>query len=289
MPPDSPVYRVKDWNESFEVAQSRKAGRRRRWVPFPLRQGSGYAELMSRDPTYSLYGAWTAIIRVAAESSEPGVLARGNGSPLGPKTIAVMTGGDPEVMAHAWHTFIEIGWLLACSQSTPSTVVVTPATEEIRGDEMRSEQDARPSRAASVSREVVDAIYAAYPHKREPRKAKAAIRAAVKRLPKETPLNGTLPGEWMLRNTEKLAAWEKVAQVRRAAGTFVPKLPYPVRWYGRGRYLEPLEEGPGAPKAETKDGTRRTGESGMRIFLHGQWRSPEQYETLTGKRLEAKR
>lgn len=161
-------------------------------------------------------------------------------------------------------------------------------------DHNQNENDARPGRTArSQAAQVLREIYLAYPLKREPRKAQAAIREALKRLPLELADTHREPGgrklrtergqtlhAWLLSRTQEWAEYEKRAKGLRASGGFIAACPYPAKWFKASRYLEDWAL-PGAPPETPDEGTTR---DDGKVFVLGQWRSQEQAETLRGTR-----
>jgi hypothetical protein len=71
------VYRVSKWREIYETADSRKH-KTLSWVSIPIdRQSSGYQSLIERfgDDAPAIYGAWCALVSVAGQCPERGLLA----------------------------------------------------------------------------------------------------------------------------------------------------------------------------------------------------------------------
>lgn len=60
------MLRVKDWDKNFENGASRKL-KRLDWVPVPIRMdGAGYTGLVAHEHGAQHFGAWMAIVEIAA-------------------------------------------------------------------------------------------------------------------------------------------------------------------------------------------------------------------------------
>lgn len=108
------VYRIKDWNDHFEKAQTRKlSGRDARWVPVPIKHdGLGYRRLMARKNAGDVFAAWILLVQVAAKCPERGVLRDGD-RPLTPDDLELKTGFAAHKFASAIQVLSgsDIGWL----------------------------------------------------------------------------------------------------------------------------------------------------------------------------------
>ncbi len=105
-----PTYRIPNWNEMFETAQSRKV-KRLSWVAVPTaHDGCGFRTLMRDAP--EAYGAWVLMLQVAAKMQPRGTLAS-NGARLEARHLAIRTGAPQELFEKAFEVLTrpEIGWL----------------------------------------------------------------------------------------------------------------------------------------------------------------------------------
>ncbi len=146
------IYRIKNWKEDYETAQTRRVKGQLRWVLVPTRHdGKSFRRLLREPDGAALFGAWVVILQVAAKCPTRGVLADGDG-PLSAHDIADKTGFPPEVIERALEMLSSkgIGWLevlvRACSEHAPSVLLPSPAHapsmlgESTAGEERRREE-----------------------------------------------------------------------------------------------------------------------------------------------------
>lgn len=129
------VYVVRNWDQYFEIAES-KQRHSLRWLATPTKHdGLGYRRMMKERDGPALFGAWNAIIQVAAKSGPLGVRGRleRDGRALDGETIALMTGFPVNVMNRALSFFSDPkqGWLdkspVVTGAKPPNTVNASPA------------------------------------------------------------------------------------------------------------------------------------------------------------------
>jgi len=118
------AYRIAKWNEVFERAESRKL-KVLTWVAMPTGFTSNGYQLMLDEfgpEAPAIYGAWCALVSVAASCSDRGVLANGQGIPLKLSHIARMTGFPVSVFEKLtnWASRKEVGWLIDVSENSRS-------------------------------------------------------------------------------------------------------------------------------------------------------------------------
>ncbi len=134
-------YRVRNWSEFFENAQSRKY-QRLSWVPIPNKHdGKSYRRLIAHDDGPALYGAWLLIVQVASKCPVRGVLADADGV-LDADDLAAKTGCPASLFAKAFEllthpkvAWLEVEQLPADSQHTNSGPTVAPGTPRLNGTE----------------------------------------------------------------------------------------------------------------------------------------------------------
>lgn len=149
------AYRIVGWADNFETAENRKL-RHLTWVKLPTKQeGDGFTALMGDHPNgCAHFGAWTALVQLAAKCSCRGVLIRSLGSRVVPHdltTICRITRVPIEVLKEAIPRLVEIGWLeeIDASYLTPSPEL--PAEQDglpsgqdglpgVRGEERRGDK-----------------------------------------------------------------------------------------------------------------------------------------------------
>jgi hypothetical protein len=114
----TPTYRIKNWNEHFEIAQSRQAIKKCHkmwWVAIPnKRHGKGYKRLFKQPECGNLFTAWILIVEVASEQKCRGTLADIDG-PFTAEDLSDCTGLDQKWFELAFEVLTnkkyKIGWL----------------------------------------------------------------------------------------------------------------------------------------------------------------------------------
>jgi hypothetical protein len=107
------IYRVKDWDEHYEIAQGRRYPTLK-WVAIPNRHSSnGYSWLCQHKQAKELFCAFILIVEVASTMKKRGTLLSDGGKPLGPKELAFRTHFPQEIFELAFKELIkdEIQWL----------------------------------------------------------------------------------------------------------------------------------------------------------------------------------
>jgi hypothetical protein len=108
-----PLYSIRDWDEHFEVSQSRK-NKHMRWVSIPTKHdGKSFRRLMLREDGTTIFCAWVLIVQVAAKCPRRGILADEDG-PLDALDLHIKTGCSAAVFDSALKALVskEIGWML---------------------------------------------------------------------------------------------------------------------------------------------------------------------------------
>lgn len=109
------IYRIAKWNEVFERSDTRKL-KVLSWVAIPTSFSShGYQSMLDEfgDDAASIYGAWCALVCIAASCTVRGTLANSRGIPL-PVTHLVRMSGLPQPVFEkliAWASRPGINWL----------------------------------------------------------------------------------------------------------------------------------------------------------------------------------
>lgn len=114
------VYFIRDWDQHFEVSQSKRADRLR-WVAVPNRHdGKSFRRLMRMADGLAIYGCFHLIIQVASKCPIRGRLEDSDG-PLSASDISDKTGAPVELIQRALDVCVsrEIGWI-GRSDATPS-------------------------------------------------------------------------------------------------------------------------------------------------------------------------
>jgi hypothetical protein len=118
------VYTIRDWDDHFEVSQSRKC-KRLHWVGIPIKHdGKSFRRLMLMEGGIEIYGAWILLVQVAAKCPVRGVLADADG-PLDAEDLAIKTGCRPELFENAFKVLSDnrIGWLVVADWERTGSVL----------------------------------------------------------------------------------------------------------------------------------------------------------------------
>lgn len=160
------VYRIAKWDKVFENAESRRI-KHLEWVAWPIRLDSaGYDALIDEfgEDSPAVYGAWCALVCIAATCHKRGTLADSKGRPYSIARIA-RKAHMPVVWFEklvAWASTEDVAWLEVVpgpdeGQHLPSDC---PADSPPTGDERRRDETTgqRPSvrRIADTSEIVID-------------------------------------------------------------------------------------------------------------------------------------
>lgn len=127
------LYSIRDWNENFENAGSRKLKGAHGWVPIPTKHdGKSYRRLMMMPRGPEIYAAWILIIQVAAKCPTRGVLADQDG-PLTEDDLSIKTSCPAELFSAALKVLAskEIGWLLVEPWERSGSTVALPTIPTI--------------------------------------------------------------------------------------------------------------------------------------------------------------
>jgi len=85
------TYKISNWDIIYENNRTREV-KVMKWIPVPVKlAGDGYTELVCKDPTGGLFGAWCALLQVAATCDPRGTLLRSTGLPHTASTISRIT------------------------------------------------------------------------------------------------------------------------------------------------------------------------------------------------------
>jgi hypothetical protein len=107
------TYRVKDWEEHFEVNRTRPL-KKMSWIPLPNKQdGDGYTVLVQHENGAAQLGAWIAILQVASKCNPRGTLGRSNGKAHTAQSLARITRLPAELLHEVIGRLVspDIAWL----------------------------------------------------------------------------------------------------------------------------------------------------------------------------------
>ena len=110
------VWAIAKWQETFENSSSRKL-KNLNWVSMPVSfTSNGYNLMLDEfgEEAPAIYGAWCALVSVAANCTERGVLATTAGKPMRVSHIARVTGFPESVFVRliGWASSDSVKWLL---------------------------------------------------------------------------------------------------------------------------------------------------------------------------------
>jgi hypothetical protein len=104
------VYKVKDWSERFEKADSRRCVQMK-WVAMPNSFDSlGFRKLVRHERKVEIYAAWNLIVLVASKMPNRGMLKDGDG-PLDSEDLSLITGFEKEIFDLAIPVLVKLAWL----------------------------------------------------------------------------------------------------------------------------------------------------------------------------------
>lgn len=177
------LYEIRNWNELYENAGSRKVKGALDWFQMPTKHdGLSFRRLMKRKDRMELYAAWTLILAVAAKCKTRGVLANDDG-PLTAEDIALKTGGDEAVIERALQVFSgkDINWLSGSTlPGYPDDLALQEMTgQDIRGED-KTEQSLSGSQANADRADVSEQVCKVFDHYRthHPKAHKSPQRAS---------------------------------------------------------------------------------------------------------------
>lgn len=121
------AYEIASWGETFETSDSRKH-KTLAWISLPTdRQSSGYQSLIDHfgDESPAIYGAWCALVSIAAACPKRGTLTSGKGEPYSVQRIARMAFMPQAVFVKLfeWASKPNVGWLIACEARQDDPVI----------------------------------------------------------------------------------------------------------------------------------------------------------------------
>lgn len=129
----APIYRIAKWKETFETSKT-KEYKTLTWVSLPVGFSSnGYHELIEEFGCDApmIYGAWCALLSVAAQAPERGTLASSKGS-YTLSRIAADTRMPKEIFERLfeWASKLSVGWLEVVPDEPQVPVADEPGTED---------------------------------------------------------------------------------------------------------------------------------------------------------------
>jgi hypothetical protein len=157
-------YNVRGFAAEFETSESRKL-KHLPWIALPTKQeGDGYTELMDHPNGCAHFGAWTAILQLAAKCSPRGALIRDlGGRKLAHdyKSISRITRVPESILAEAIPRLMELGWLeelelastcdnLPTHARVPADDGILPGAQDRTGQDITGQERTDPPPAQEV-------------------------------------------------------------------------------------------------------------------------------------------
>ncbi len=107
----APTYRIKNWNDVYENAASRKL-KSLHWFASPNSfKGAGMQYIRKHDRKYELLCAWWLICRMGSRTPKRGLFVADSGRPLTSADFEEETFWPKELFDFALPEFCKIGWL----------------------------------------------------------------------------------------------------------------------------------------------------------------------------------
>lgn len=131
-------YKIAKWSTVFERAESRKL-KTLSWVAMPTNfTSNGYQMMLDEfgDDAPTIYGAWCALVSVAASCTVRGLLANGRGNPLPLPHVARITGFPVAVFERLfeWASRPEVAWLEPKNCEFPDENEETEDSPDVSGE-----------------------------------------------------------------------------------------------------------------------------------------------------------
>lgn len=142
-PPPGYYLRIKNWDEHFERAQTRKVPSPLSWIALPTKHdGCKFRKLIRTKRGVTIFGTFCLMIEVGAKMAIRGDFVRHDGSILTCLDFEAITGADRRTFKAAIEVLLspEVGWLelVACSQAAPGPI---PRRSDMREEEKRRERE----------------------------------------------------------------------------------------------------------------------------------------------------
>ena len=108
---NSPLV-IANWEEGFEIAQSRRRAGRLSWVAMPTRHDSrGYRKLIRQQGGVEAFACWCVLVQLAARMSIRGILADDRGNALDCEDFEAMTDISSAIFERSIPLLCKVGWL----------------------------------------------------------------------------------------------------------------------------------------------------------------------------------
>lgn len=113
------MWRIRNWVENFETHETKKLSEMK-WLPLPVKLGGdGYTEILDHPDGAAHFGAWTAIMKLAAGCRPRGTLIRDTGEPHTVSTISRVTWIPAPTLEAAIPRLLKCRWLEEICENPP--------------------------------------------------------------------------------------------------------------------------------------------------------------------------
>lgn len=209
------TYRIRDWDEHFECAASRKL-LHLVWVAIPNKMdGGGYMTLVNHPNGAAHLGAWYAMVEIASRQKIRGTLPDVGGICQCLGKISQLPGG---IFEEVLPRLLDIGWVEPYQQDTESATMLAENPNKVAEKRRYSTEQNRTERTEENGTELgaaVERLYRKHPKKKDLVLVPEALRKAVAR------------GNKLCEIEACHAAHVETAQWKQDGGRFCPSL---ARW-----------------------------------------------------------
>ena len=106
------MYEIANWEQHFEIAQSRKSATRHRWVAIPNDHGGrGYRRIMKQKNGLEIFAVWIILVQLASRAPTRGVLADEKGIGYTLEDMQLYTDVSLEAFERTMPFLVSLGWV----------------------------------------------------------------------------------------------------------------------------------------------------------------------------------
>jgi len=144
------AFRITDWDKHYENNRTRNL-KQMTWVPMPVKHdGDGYTELLDHPNGAAHFGAWCALVQVAARCGTRGTLLRGGGMAYDPVSLARVTRIPVSVWKEALPRLVSIGWISNYEIPQEGAAPAHPVAMEGKGREGKGIEQKKVAASAAI-------------------------------------------------------------------------------------------------------------------------------------------
>jgi hypothetical protein len=106
------MYEIANWEQHFEIAQSRKSAARHRWVAIPNDHGGrGFRRIMKEKNGLEIFAVWIILVQLASRAPTRGVLADEKGIGYTLEDMELYTDVSVEAFERTMPFLTKLGWV----------------------------------------------------------------------------------------------------------------------------------------------------------------------------------